>query len=389
MTKRDIFIFLFKWHRRIIGMFVFIVAVAILMQYISPQPFSAKAVVLVEHNRAPMMRADISPGLQTVDVLNTQVDIILSHTVIANAVDMVKPHERPEKPGFIKDMKKSFRSALVSVGLSDEATKRDNWIRYLLKNVSVKALVSSSIIHIKYTDENPDWSSDMVNAIVQSYIKHHVELYNSSGTAEVYKRQMDQLLSQLVEHRKALDKYNQSEDVAATSELRKSLIQRQSALQERIAVREHELGDLLLRFSAEHEKVIALKGQIEANRQEISGIQEQMQNLEENLSETTQMRLNIETEEALYRSYKRRYDEERLKELANADLINVRVVELSTPAVRPDHSRLFYIAIAVIGAFIFSFGIAFIFEYFDRRVSSSGIAEEILDVPELGSIDKF
>lgn len=370
-------------------MFVFIVAVAILMQYISPQPFSAKAVVLVEHNRAPMMRADISPGLQTVDVLNTQVDIILSHTVIANAVDMVKPHERPEKPGFIKDMKKSFRSALVSVGLSDEATKRDNWIRYLLKNVSVKALVSSSIIHIKYTDENPDWSSDMVNAIVQSYIKHHVELYNSSGTAEVYKRQMDQLLSQLVEHRKALDKYNQSEDVAATSELRKSLIQRQSALQERIAVREHELGDLLLRFSAEHEKVIALKGQIEANRQEISGIQEQMQNLEENLSETTQMRLNIETEEALYRSYKRRYDEERLKELANADLINVRVVELSTPAVRPDHSRLFYIAIAVIGAFIFSFGIAFIFEYFDRRVSSSGIAEEILDVPELGSIDKF
>lgn len=389
MTKRDIFVFLFKWNRRIIAMFLFIISIAILMQYVKPQPFTAKAVVLVEHNRAPMMRSDISPGLQTVDVLNTQVDIILSQTVIANAVDLVKPHERPKKPSVMRDMKQSLRSGLVAIGLSDKSTERDNWIRYLLKNVSVKALVSSSIIHVKYTDEAPEWSSEMVNAIVNSYIKHHVELYRPRGTAEVYKRQMTQLLNQLARHREQLDAINQSEDIGAITEQRKSLLQQQSSLQERVASGEQELANLLLRFAPGHERVVSLKKQLATHKTEITNLDEQMRVLEANLSSTMQMRLNIETEESLYQTYKRRYDEERLKELANADLINVRVVELSTPAVRPDRSRLFFIAIAFIGALIFSFGIAFVFEYFDRRVSSSGIAEEILGVPELGSIDKF
>ncbi|GAA0856482.1 hypothetical protein GCM10009114_18610 [Aliiglaciecola litoralis] len=343
----------------------------------------------MEHNRAPMMRSDIAPGMQTLDVLNTQVDIILSHTVIANAVDKVRPHERPEKPSIVRDIKKSFRAGLETLGLADKSTKRDNWIRYLKKNVSVKALVSSSIIHVKYTDEDPKWSSDMVNAIVQAYIDHHVELYRPRGTAEVYRKQMEQLRQQLDQHRDQLESINQSEDVTAATEQRRSLILQKAAFQERIAAAEQTLAELLLRFTAEHEKVKSQRQQLASFRQEIETLDNQLRKLELNLSKTTQMRLNIATEESLYQAYKRRYDEERLKELANADLINVRVVEMSTPSVRPDRSRLFFIAIAVIGALIFSIGIAFIFEYFDRRVNNSGIAEEILGVPELGSIDAY
>lgn len=359
------------------------------MQYVTPQAYSAKAVILVEHNRDPMMRSDISPGLQTIDVLNTQVDIILSRTVIANAVDIVKPHERPEKPSIIKDIKKSIKSTLVDLGLSNKSTKRDNWIRYLLKNVNVKALLSSSIIHVKYADEDPDWSSEMVNAIVQSYIDHHVKLYGPSGTAEAYKKQMDQLLTQLNQHRDELKSINQSDDINATSDQRKSLMLQKATNQDRIAAVEEELSNLVLRFTPEHEKVKSKKQQLTSYKQEVSSIDKQLRKLEQNLSGTMQMRLNIETEEALYQAYKRRYDEERLKELAKAELINVRVVEMSASAVRPDRSRLFFIAIAFIGAIIFSFGIAFIFEYFDRRINNSGIAEEILGIPELGSIEKF
>lgn len=389
MTKRDIFIFLFKWHRRIIAMFSFIVLLAIVMQYFSPQPFSAKAVILVEHNRAPMMRSDISPGLQTIDVLNTQVDILLSHTVISSAVDKVRPHERPSRPSFVKDLKKGFKDWLVSIGLSDKADKRDNWIRNLKKNVKVKGLVSSSIIHVQYTDENPQWASDMANAVVSSYIEHHVKLYTPKGTAEVFKKQMDQLQSQLALNRKELERSKQSGDLLATSDQRKGILQQTSFLMERIASGESELAQMLLRFKPEHKNVISLKSQIESYRTEIESLQTQLQKIEDGQSESMQMRLNIKTEESLFQAYKLRYDEERLKELAQDDLINVRVVEYATPAVRPDHSRLFYIALAVIGAFLFSFGIAFLFEYFDRRITSAQIAEDILGVGELGAVDKL
>ncbi|WJG09747.1 hypothetical protein [Aliiglaciecola sp. LCG003] len=389
MTKRDIFIFLFKWHRRIIAMFLFIVFLAILIQYLAPQPFSSKAVILVEHNRAPMMRSDISLGLETIDVLNTQVDIILSHTVIANAVDMVKPHKRPSKPSIVKDVKKGVRGFLESIGLADKADKRDNWIRSLADDVKVKALVSSSIIHVEYTDEKPEWASEITNAIVSSYIDHHLTLYRSTGSAEVFKKQMDQLQSQLIEHRLELEKYSQSGDLSSASDQRKGILQQRSFLLERISASENELSELLLRYKPGHEKVKSIKSQLANYQAAVAELQNQLKSVEIGQSETMQLRLNIETEESLFQVYKRRYDEERFKQLANADLINVRVVEYGVAAKRPDHSRLFYIAIAVIGALIFSLGIAFIFEYFDRRITSAQIAEDILGVAELGAIEKL
>jgi uncharacterized protein involved in exopolysaccharide biosynthesis len=233
------------------------------------------------------------------------------------------------------------------------------------------------------------WTADIVNAIVSSYIDLRLQIFSPQNTAKVYEAQMDQIMSQLKQHRRELEKLDQLNNVEATNEQRRSLIQQRSLLMERIVAADVELADLRLRFSPGHERVRSANELISTYRQEIENIDNEIRLLELTQSQTVQMRLNIESEEALYQAYKTRYDEERLKELATTDLVNVRVVEQAIPAARPDHSRLFYILLGSAGGFIFVFGLTLLFEYFDRRVRHTHVAEEILGVGAIGAISKI
>lgn len=389
MTKRDIFIFLFRWHRLMLGTFLFILSVIVALQYLLPQRYSAKSVLLVEYNRSPTMRSDYTQGLQSTETMNTEIAILTSDAVIAKAVDDLRPFERESTPSMIKNLTDSVRSSLISIGLSEETSRRDSWIKQLRSSVKVEAPVQSNIINLSYASEDPVWTADIVNAIVSSYIDLRLQIFSPQNTAKVYEAQMDQIMSQLKQHRRELEKLDQLNNVEATNEQRRSLIQQRSLLMERIVAADVELADLRLRFSPGHERVRSANELISTYRQEIENIDNEIRLLELTQSQTVQMRLNIESEEALYQAYKTRYDEERLKELATTDLVNVRVVEQAIPAARPDHSRLFYILLGSAGGFIFVFGLTLLFEYFDRRVRHTHVAEEILGVGAIGAISKI
>jgi uncharacterized protein involved in exopolysaccharide biosynthesis len=335
------------------------------------------------------MRSDYTQGLQSTETMNTEIAILTSDAVIAKAVDDLRPFERESTPSMIKNLTDSVRSSLISIGLSEETSRRDSWIKQLRNSVKVEAPVQSNIINLSYASEDPVWTADIVNAIVSSYIDLRLQIFSPQNTAKVYEAQMDQIMSQLKQHRRELEKLDQLNNVEATNEQRRSLIQQRSLLMERIVAADVELADLRLRFSPGHERVRSANELISTYRQEIENIDNEIRLLELTQSQTVQMRLNIESEEALYQAYKTRYDEERLKELATTDLVNVRVVEQAIPAARPDHSRLFYILLGSAGGFIFVFGLTLLFEYFDRRVRHTHVAEEILGVGAIGAISKI
>ena len=53
------------------------------------------------------------------------------------------------------------------------------------------------------------------------------------------------------------------------------------------------------------------------------------------------------------------------------------------------HSRLFFILIGVIGAAVFSIGLAVILEYLDNKLDDPKALEKMLNTPALGSIPRF
>ena len=388
MTKRDIFIFCFKWRKLILRLCLFILTLVTIMQYLMPQSFPAKATVLVERNRSPVMRSDYAPGLDMVEVQNTEAQIILSRTVMAAAVDLIKPHERASKTNSIKEFIKSAKLFMIDIGLSEDMGKREKWIEHLLKNVKTKAVVNSNIIHILYADENPQWSSDMINAVTQAYLQHHLKIYTPNNTL-LLQTQLSQVEDKLNAQRAELSNYKKHSGTSALRQNQTELVGLIGTMRERSATAKATLAELSQKYKSGHTKIKAIKAKIHQYNKTQRITLRKLQKLEITDSRIREMELDIELQQNLFRDYKQRYNEAKLNESVSTDMVNIRVVEYASPAPKPNHSRLFYIILAGIGGLIMAFGIAFIFEYFDRRINDPHTAELLLGIPELGSVPQL
>lgn len=99
MSKRDVIFFLFKWKYSLIGYFLFVVAAVTALVYLLPHKYAATSLVLVESNLAPVMRSDPTFGVEESLVLNSEIAIIRSQTVLFSTVDKIGlgKHEDPPK----------------------------------------------------------------------------------------------------------------------------------------------------------------------------------------------------------------------------------------------------------------------------------------------------
>lgn len=388
MSKRDVIMFLFKWKYSLIGYFLFVVAVVTALVYLLPQKYEAMSSVLVESNRAPVMRSDAAFGTDELFALNSAVAIIQSRTVLSAAVDQVGLGASDEEPNLIEAAIKALRQWMQDIGLSEPITPRDAMIEKLQDKLNVEPVASSNVITIGYSGKNPQWTTDIVNAITDNYIDHHLKVFSSKGTSEVYRLQTERLKKELDERRRNLADYKRRSAVSALAETRHALVQLQSDLIAEQAEAREELATLKTQFSAGHTKVTLAEQRLVTMQQTLNETRAKLQSLEVQEAAIAEKELGIGAIEKSYEEYQKRYEEERLNDLANPDVVNVRVIEYATLPTRPGHSRIFYVVLAAIGGLILTFAIALLREYFDHSVSDPGEVAELLGVPTLGSIER-
>lgn len=388
MSKRDIIIFLFKWKYSLIGYFLLVVAAVTLFVYLFPQKYEATASVLIESNRAPVMRSDIAPGVEELSVLNSEAAIILSKTVLSSAVDEVGISKSEEPPTTMERLIEAFGTWLDEVGLSEPMTPREQMIRKLEKDLAVAPLPNSNVITITFSGKNPQWTAQIVNAVTDNYIQHHLKIFSSAGTSQVYRLQVDRLRHELDRRRKELADYKRTTSVSALDDTIHSLVQLQSSLSSDLEKARLELAELRTRFGPGHSKVSVATDKVESIKRTLAETQGKLQKLELQQEKVQELEHGSSAIEKSYQEYQKRYEEGRLSDLANPDVVNVRVIEYAVAPTRADHSRIFYIALAVVGGFILSLAIAFIREYFDHRVSDPDAVAQLLGVPTLGSVER-
>jgi uncharacterized protein involved in exopolysaccharide biosynthesis len=388
LSKRDIIIFLFKWKYSLIGYFLLVVASVTLFVYLFPQKYEATASVLIESNRAPVMRSDIAPGVEELSVLNSEVAIILSRTVLAAAVDEVGVSKDDEPPTTMERLMEAFGTWLEEVGLSEAMTPREQMIRKLEKDLAVEPLPNSNVINITFSGKNPKWSAQIVNAVTDNYIQHHLKIFSSAGTSQVYRLQVDRLRRELDRRRKELADYKRTSSVTALDDTMHSLVQLQGSLSSDLEKARLELAELRTRFGPGHTRVSVATGRVESIKRTLTETREKLQKLELQQEKIRELELASGSAERSYQEYQKRYEEERLSDLSNPDVVNVRVIEYAAAPTRADHSRLFYIILAAAGGIVLSFAIAFIREYFDHRVSDPDDVAQLLGVPTLGSVER-
>lgn len=393
MTKRDILYFFFKWKANIFFLFFLVVFLVTLFVYVIPPSYTGKAKVLVEPNRAPAMRTDMAPGLQQGEVSFSEVEIILSYAVMSAVVDKLQLHNQPPaKETFVSGVLKSIKTTLGGLGLTIEMEPRDAWINRLLTKVKVEPIKTSSILEVIYVDKSPELAAKIVNVVVDSYIQHHFEVYMSSGNSKLYKGPMERSESIVENKRKELADFKKKYSVAAIIEKKIGLAQSVSSLREKLTNSQVNLAELSMKYKPGHpgyQEVLLLKSKIKQLKISELESYSQLKKLEVVIDKVNAMEQEIRSTVKTYEDHKKKYEDARLSELSNLDFINVRVIDYSPIPVAPEFPKIFYIAISIIVGLVFAITVALIREYFDRRVTDPEEVERILEIPEMGSLEKI
>jgi len=338
------------------------------------------------------MRSDVAYGVEQMSALNSETMIIRSRTVINSTVDSlgVPEEELPtEDAGWLTLLIESLSGWMLDVGLREPITPREQFFNTIEENLRVEPLPNSNVIKISFKGENPEQSAKIINAIMHGYIQHHLKIFSSAGTSEVYRQQIKRLGQELDRKQKELATYKRKQSVSALNETRSAMVRQQTRLTKELSNTLSALAELQTRYGQGHTKVTLVEEKERNIRFQLIETKSKLQNLELQQEKIRDMELGISSIEKTHQDYQRRYEEERLSSLANPDVVNVRIIEYAETPSRPNHSRFFYIILAIIGGFILSLAIAFIKEYFDHRVSDPDEVARMLGVPTLGFVEKF
>ena len=396
MTKRDIIIFIFKWEKSLFGYWFFIIGLSVLLVYSIPQKYEAVAKILIEGNRAPVMRADLAFGVEQLSVLNSEIAIIRSNAVFSATAAKVESLRKSKKgvvekkapSGFIVESFEKLGQWMLDVGLQESSTAREQLISDLEIGLKIAPQPNSNVIAISYKSDDPEMAAIIVNTITDNYIKQHLKIFSSIGTSEVYRLQLERLEKDLNQRRNELADYKRDKSVSALNETMRAQVQQRTKLTSELSAIERELAELRTRFSKGHTKVVLVEERLRTTRQLLDDISKKLLNLELEEATIRNMAIEIGSMEITIQSYRKLFQDEQMVSLANPDVVNVLIIEKAVAPTRPGHSRLFYIVLATIGGLLVSFAISFIKEYFDHRVTDPQVAAQLLGVPTLGSIEK-
>lgn len=390
ISKRDILVFVFKWKGTIVGWALFTLLAVTAFSYLLPQVFPATTKVVVERNRAPTLRSSIThDGLESIEVMNNERAIIQSRPVMEAVVDELKPHERPSGDGPISRFIDGTKSALARAGLITALEPRERWVQGLLRSVQADAVVNSNVLEITYADEEPEWSSKIVNAVTKEYIRHHLAVYSSESVTEFLKAQMEAAEAELERLRGEVVAYKKRESVSAVADRRAQLVRELTTAREDLADAKRSRAELLTRFEPGHSAVGLENERIAALRATVDEIQTTLADLERKQSGLEAIETRLASQESTYRELKREYEQARLNAASNANLINVRPVEYAPVPVKPRFPRILVIFLAIPLGIGLSVSIALLREYLDHRVEDPDTAEAALGIPCLGSVPKL
>lgn len=389
MSKRDIIVFLFKWKYSLIGYFLFIVTLVTLLVYLLPQKYEASASVLVESNRAPVMRSDVAYGVEQISALNTEAYIIRSKAVLESTVDIIGVAGNEPPSNILESAIDGIKQWMVSVGLREPISDREVMIKSLEDDLKVEPQANSNVINISLKGKNPEMIANIVNAVTDSYIEQHLRIFSTAGASDVYRQQVERLASTLEKKRETIAAYKSKMSVSALDETISALVRQQAGLTRDLSDKKRELAELKTRFGEGHTKVELAEASVADISRDLEDIQLQLQQLELNKTFIKNMEMEASAIEKSYLDYQKRYEEEKLNDLANTDVVNVRIINYAEAPLRPNHSRIFYIILSIAGGLLFSVAIALIKEYFDHRVYDPETVTRIMGVPCLGSIEKI
>ncbi len=391
MTRRDLLTFVFRWKNTVLGWWIFIVALTVVLVYIMPPGYEAGSAVLVERTKSPVMSQTGFTAPDMAEAMNTEMEIVRARPVIEAvvhdlALDAASAQGADEETE--KSLSASFRELLVNLGLRTQVPAREGWIEDLTKRIAATPVVDSNVLRISFSSPDPVFSMRVTNAVTDAYIAHRRSIYAAQGASDYFKQKMDEADAELDRLRAALSDFKAKHAVTALSGGRPELVREIGNNRERLALLRKERAELASRFANNHPRVVVANRNIAQAERDLKARTAELEEIEARQSTIDDIQVLIASQETVFLDYLTRYEQERARESAPENLVNVKVIEYAAVPPRPKRSRMFFIKVAILGGFLLAVLIAFLREYFDTRVSTPDAAERALGVPVVGSVGK-
>lgn len=433
----------------IIAFFTTVITTAVGSMLIPPK-YEATATLVLDYDSSNPMNLSLQPVIpQSVEYINTQIEIIKSRNIAVRVIDSLKLDRHP-------DIINAFNSAKttesdIKVWLADT---------FLSNALKVEPARDTRFLYIKYYSSDPAFSAAVANAYAKVYEDYNLELkvtpfkeaeqWFSNKIAGV-KGKADQASEQLREYQKEKEIVSQEgryydDSVQRLDQINRELVSVKTRFYEtKVALqrveeskgayetlpevignafiqnlktekirRETSLSELSGKVGKKHPQYLRLKSELDtinsklhteiqniinAIRQDFTSANERVENLEkalvnqkgevlnQNISRYEMDSLNREAE-----SYKQAYDAilKKFNETAlQSDITrtNVFLVDAAlAPTKRHSPNIVLNMALSVLVGLFLSVGLAFFFDYIDDTIKSVELIEREFGTPVLGAI---
>ena len=203
-SKRDLAYLLYKRKSQILAVLMVSVLMTTVLTYIVSRTYQAFASIYVERGAPPVASGGAPTPrvvLERKEVLNSEIDFLMSRAVLGKAADelLAPAPDAKRKPKrelglllrALKTTVSGLRTGLVRIGLIDNVGTREGLINGLLSNLEAKPALLSNIITVTYEDDNGANAARVVNTVTRVYLQERLSLVKRPGLFGFYQQQID------------------------------------------------------------------------------------------------------------------------------------------------------------------------------------------------------
>jgi len=188
-----------KWHA--VAFFLMVAGVPLALSYVLPARYEATATLLLTPGRykkpfIPTERDSRTPFMQvSMEDVGSEVEILLSRPVLAEVVDRThldrdcESHGLRTKADIACAVGHVYGSTLRALGLTATVPAREAAIDRLRRKVDVEFVKRTNVIEVSWRGATPELARDVVNALVDAYLAHHIAVHGNTYALDAIERQ--------------------------------------------------------------------------------------------------------------------------------------------------------------------------------------------------------
>jgi uncharacterized protein involved in exopolysaccharide biosynthesis/Mrp family chromosome partitioning ATPase len=230
LTLGDLYYVFFRHKWKILLVFLASVAAAVAIYQLQPALYVSEAKILIRYivetkdpARSPDTAQVKSPDTQGNSIINSEIEILTSLDLATQVAEAVGPEKILARAG----------------GGNDPAAAAD----FIQRHLRVEAPRNSTILRLSFRHPDPALARPVLDQIIQTYLKRHVEIHQGTGVLDSYLlNQADQLRLRLAKTDEDLKRLKSEINVISLEDDKRTYIERLAKIRTELMDSEAELA---------------------------------------------------------------------------------------------------------------------------------------------------